>query len=324
MTINKATKSAAREYADANGVSYTAALRAVTAGTPPAPTGWTLHPESSAGGYAPYPYHIRVNGRFVGAQHYWKGDPFRLVGFAEPQTPYEVELSADSVFANPEACIGLVPVFVDRHEHHSTDTTPIARVTPFYTPAPDRKSAVLVVSNDWNSPDGFDEITVEVGHIIAHLNAADRGQDGTLLPSVANEVAGIVSAMGNESFHRAFGALYDGVLPAVGYNDDLAEAAISYRIVENGVEPPKTPPTYLTFVFGDRSVALEILVDGTSLFPEDNWRVLGLSSSHDSTDVAVTLSEDLTNADAAEKFLVIESPDGLHVRPYPISAVLRS
>lgn len=60
----------------------------------------------------PYPFFIDSLG-LVGRQDFWKGKPYRLIGFnGKPKTGHDKKTIDFVMFwNNPEKCIGLYPIF---------------------------------------------------------------------------------------------------------------------------------------------------------------------------------------------------------------------
>lgn len=59
----------------------------------------------------PYPWHIDESGKVL-CQDFWKGDPERLIGFAQPDNVYEIKVCLKEVFTKGAHVINnLLPVF---------------------------------------------------------------------------------------------------------------------------------------------------------------------------------------------------------------------
>jgi len=69
-----------------------------------------LQPKKTPGGILPRPFLIHKDGK-VGAQKYWKGNPFKLLGFAKKPVIGEMDINIKDLFFHPTQAVGLYPVF---------------------------------------------------------------------------------------------------------------------------------------------------------------------------------------------------------------------
>lgn len=76
----------------------------------------------------PYPWHIASNGD-VERQDFWKGSPARLVGFQRDNVHRVVLRAEDWMAGEPDAAVGLQPVFVDLDGSMWADARPVTEVT---------------------------------------------------------------------------------------------------------------------------------------------------------------------------------------------------
>ncbi|MBF0696099.1 hypothetical protein [Actinomyces bowdenii] len=81
----------------------------------------TLQPDY-LGDVLPYPFFIDAGSGLVGRQDFWGGSPYRLVGMAWQDAPFEVVLTMGELAEDPHAAVGLVPVFEDAVGGYSTWT----------------------------------------------------------------------------------------------------------------------------------------------------------------------------------------------------------
>ena len=69
----------------------------------------TIQPENMEDGILPYPYHISEDG-LIQRQDFWKGRPFRLIGFAKDSEVNQVDLIFEDWIKKPKSCIGMYAV----------------------------------------------------------------------------------------------------------------------------------------------------------------------------------------------------------------------
>jgi hypothetical protein len=60
----------------------------------------------------PYPYFINQKG-MVGRQDFWKGKPFKLIGFSPIKTQkfHKNQIDLKTFFKNPQKALGFYPIF---------------------------------------------------------------------------------------------------------------------------------------------------------------------------------------------------------------------
>ncbi|AYD89695.1 hypothetical protein D5R93_05865 [Actinomyces lilanjuaniae] len=76
-----------------------------------------VQPRAFGDGTLPYPWFINASSFLVGRQDWWRGKPYRLVGFTVPDQPYEVLLRPEEWADDVGQAVGMVPVF----EHRDAD-----------------------------------------------------------------------------------------------------------------------------------------------------------------------------------------------------------
>ena len=86
-----------------------------------------IQPTEQRGGVWPYPYFIEENGN-VGRQDFWKGKPEKLLGFSSKPEAGDISLNLEGFWKNPEAAIGMYPVFADKADKWVTNTIPVESV----------------------------------------------------------------------------------------------------------------------------------------------------------------------------------------------------
>ena len=78
-----------------------------------------IQPHDVYGGHLPYPYFIDEKG-LVGRQDFWKGKPFRLIGFNGQPTTGDIDVSFNDFWQNPKIAVGMYPVFTDKKKNWFT------------------------------------------------------------------------------------------------------------------------------------------------------------------------------------------------------------
>lgn len=76
----------------------------------------------------PYPYFIDEKG-LVGRQDFWKGKPFRLLGFNREPATGDISLMFADFRKSPKKAVGMYPVFTDKKGNWTTHTSPIESVS---------------------------------------------------------------------------------------------------------------------------------------------------------------------------------------------------
>lgn len=70
----------------------------------------TIQPQQRPNGTLPYPYHIDNKGN-VGRQDFWKGEPLKLICFANKSNDTISTLTFKEFWKTPKETIGKYPVF---------------------------------------------------------------------------------------------------------------------------------------------------------------------------------------------------------------------
>lgn len=86
-----------------------------------------IQPKEHPDLFLPYPYFINSKG-FVGRQDFWKGKPYKLIGFSPVPVAGEMELYFSAFWKNPERVIGMYPVFANKKKNWFTLLTPIESI----------------------------------------------------------------------------------------------------------------------------------------------------------------------------------------------------
>lgn len=76
----------------------------------------------------PYPYHIDPATGDVDRQDVWKGDPLRLMGFQAESDIQRVALHLKDFAADPQAAVGMFPVFLSADGGMYSLSAPIVSV----------------------------------------------------------------------------------------------------------------------------------------------------------------------------------------------------
>jgi len=79
----------------------------------------TLQPKEQPDKTLPYPYFISKKG-LVGRQDYWKGKPYKLIGFSKTMTAGNMTLYLRAFLETPEKAIGMFPIFADKKDNWAT------------------------------------------------------------------------------------------------------------------------------------------------------------------------------------------------------------
>jgi hypothetical protein len=79
------------------------------------------------GGMLPYPYFVYGDGR-IGTQKFWKGHPLKLLGFSKEPVAGDMQIMIHQFFFNPEAVIGMYPVFEDKYGKWFTDKNAVESI----------------------------------------------------------------------------------------------------------------------------------------------------------------------------------------------------
>jgi len=84
----------------------------------------TIQPVQT-GADLPYPFHVDEEG-FIGRQEFWKGKPYKLVGFASRPIAGQMDVFFADFWKDPELAIGKFPVFADKKKDWFTHSIAIA------------------------------------------------------------------------------------------------------------------------------------------------------------------------------------------------------
>ena len=87
-----------------------------------------IQPEQRADLKLPYPYFINEGG-FVGRQDFWKGSPYKLLGFSNTPQAGSIDLLVTNFLKSPQSAINMFPVFTDNLNSWSTLTDKIGDIT---------------------------------------------------------------------------------------------------------------------------------------------------------------------------------------------------
>lgn len=86
-----------------------------------------IQPQELGNGTLPYPYWIDDDNA-VGRQDFWKGKPYRLIGFCKKLEAGAIDLYIRKWRENPEKAIGMYPIFADKKDNWDTYDQIIASV----------------------------------------------------------------------------------------------------------------------------------------------------------------------------------------------------
>lgn len=87
-----------------------------------------IQPKELSNGTLPYPYFINKNDGKIGRQDYWKGNPYRLIGFNDEPKAGDISLSFSQFKENPKLAINKYPVFSSKDDEWVTHTNPIESI----------------------------------------------------------------------------------------------------------------------------------------------------------------------------------------------------
>ncbi len=79
----------------------------------------TIQPLEGANFQRPYPYHIKPNG-LVERQDFWKGNPYRLLGFSLRPVAGSIDITRKEFFEKPESILSMFPVFASKDKEWYT------------------------------------------------------------------------------------------------------------------------------------------------------------------------------------------------------------
>lgn len=92
----------------------------------------TIQPagQNGSAGVMPYPYHVIVNGAWIARQDHWRGNPYKLIGFATNTRTRTVSLLFSDWVTDPGRAVGKYPVFESAGGKSSTLTARIESIRP--------------------------------------------------------------------------------------------------------------------------------------------------------------------------------------------------
>lgn len=70
----------------------------------------------------PYPFFVNEDGT-IGNQGFWRGEPFRVVGFQRDLAKHQIDVWWDEVAEDPTKAVGLYVVTSNRDLAHTADAT---------------------------------------------------------------------------------------------------------------------------------------------------------------------------------------------------------
>lgn len=88
----------------------------------PAPYIDNIYEGGHEGTKLPYPFFVNEDGT-IGNQSFWRGDPFRVVGFQRDLAKHQIDVWWDEVAKDPAKAVGLYVVTSDKDLIHTADAT---------------------------------------------------------------------------------------------------------------------------------------------------------------------------------------------------------
>lgn len=171
-----------RAEATKRGISYEEALALFQEGVeimsgpgqePLTETALKIQRETQSDGRLPYPFYVHPSGQ-VRRQDHWKGEPYFLIGFQDPnRTGENLAVSRDDWFADPDSAIGMQAVFKERTSDGERDVVYealVASVTAHEMTMADPQRAVLTTAAVGVGVVGK---PIPVGHLLEFLTPAD-------------------------------------------------------------------------------------------------------------------------------------------------------
>lgn len=227
MTSNNALKKAARERAAKTGVSYTQARRELVAEHEARQAGaegveqvfanldvtWVeiqqdAHDDEDG---TPLPLTIDQYG-FVGNQDFWRGAPWRLMGFVVDADQRVVDLDREVFFDDPRRGVGMHPIFMDRRERGwATWRGEVETVRPRKMQALDPR--LMPATFHARTPAGERSLTVGVGHLLKTLRSGEVEQMRGAFPEphpAADDLLSVL-CMSGDAQALDFSAFFDDV-----------------------------------------------------------------------------------------------------------------
>ena len=78
-----------------------------------------IQPAEKVNGVLPYPYFINKNG-LIGRQNFWRGNPYKLLGFSIKPIAGNIELEFKDFWKKPKLAEGMYAVFTDNKDNWTT------------------------------------------------------------------------------------------------------------------------------------------------------------------------------------------------------------
>lgn len=91
----------------------------------------SIQPYGDPVGQMPYPFHIDRFG-MVGRQEFWKGNPYKLIGFSHKPKAGSIDLEFLEFWSEPNRAVKMFPVFASRRGTWGTFTNHIMSVRVNY------------------------------------------------------------------------------------------------------------------------------------------------------------------------------------------------
>lgn len=238
MTNNNALKKKAREHAERTGVPYAQARREVIAMHEAKTDGVRQQPFENTqvtwveiqqavrdDDSTPLPFTFDQHG-FVGNQDFWRGDPWRLIGFTADPDQHVIDLQREEFLAEPERAVGMHPVLMDRKRAWATWKGAVETVKVREMTALDPR--MIRAEFLARTPAGEQTLTIGVGHILKVLKGPEIAGMRGAYPKPDAAAEDVLSALCMTGDKRAldFSAVFDDVedgdgtlLVAVDYDD---------------------------------------------------------------------------------------------------------
>ena len=83
-----------------------------------------IRPMVCLDGFLPYPYFVYRDAT-ISHQRFWRGNPYRLIGFARVPEAGRVDLDFEAFWRDPKLCKNMYPVFSTRRGRFYTSLTRI-------------------------------------------------------------------------------------------------------------------------------------------------------------------------------------------------------
>lgn len=73
----------------------------------------------------PYPFYVNASDGTVNLQEFWKGDPYRVVGFQTDLARHEIDLRWEDAAKDPQKAVGMYLVTADSRGGYGVHTTAV-------------------------------------------------------------------------------------------------------------------------------------------------------------------------------------------------------